>query len=287
MISIASMVGAPDLETPTLAPYSGDFEEAFRKLHELGYEGVEIMTRRPDRLDSAELRHLLDLYQLRLAGLCTGHVFGEEKLGLVTPQLKINEQAVQRLKIFIDFAARFEPGRPVNIGRTRGAGDPARLQDTFDCAREAMQELADYAKPAGVRLILEPINRGEVNFIHSTKDGLELVKRVNRPNFGLMLDTYHMALEDADPFSSLQEAAPYVWHIHFSDTNRRWPGNVGSLGSFSFDRFIRALEDIGYDGFVGTEIQPWPDPDGAARLSIEYLRKYIPAPRTRGESYGP
>jgi hypothetical protein len=45
MIKIASMVGAPDLETDTLAPFSDDFSFAFSRLSRLGYDGVEIMTK--------------------------------------------------------------------------------------------------------------------------------------------------------------------------------------------------------------------------------------------------
>ena len=47
MIKIASMVGTPDLEAPTLAPYSGNLREAFSKVAELGYDGVEFMSKNP------------------------------------------------------------------------------------------------------------------------------------------------------------------------------------------------------------------------------------------------
>jgi sugar phosphate isomerase/epimerase len=283
MIRIASMVGAPDLESPTLAPYSGDFETAFRKLSALGYEGVEIMTKRPDRLDGSALCRLLDRYGLKLAALCTGHVFGEDQLGLVTPEVTVDPAAVARLKGFVDFAAaHFGPGTLVNIGRSRGLGDPARMEDTLACATEAMQEISDYAAPAGVRFILEPVNRQQARYVHSTLDGLDMARRVNRPNFGLMLDTYHMWLEDEDPFAALEAAAPYVWHVHFSDTNRCAPGSA----DFPFGRMVATLERIGFDGFGGTEIEPLPDGDSAARDSIEFLRKWIPAQKEAGGTHG-
>ena len=272
MIRIASMVGGPDLETATLAPYSGDLEQACLKLAALGYDGIELMTKQPSTLDAARLQAILTDNRLNMVGLCTGHVFGEDRLGLVTSELQIDRQAVIRLKEFIDFAGFFGEGTMVNIGRSRGMGDPKQIQRTLSVARDAIQELADYAQPGKVRLSLEPINKAETNFIHSTQDGIELVKLVNRPNFGLMLDTYHMFLEDVDLIRSLHEAAPYCWHLHFSDSNRRWPGNA----SIHFDQIIETLNSIGYDGFVGTEILAWPDPDTAARSSIEYLRKFIP-----------
>ena len=272
MIKISSMVGAPDLETPTLAPYSGDLGLAFKKLSALGYEGVELMTKRPSSLDCQALRQILAENQLALAGLCTGHVFGEDHLGLVTPELQIDPDAVARLKEFIDLAACIGPGTLVNIGRSRGWGDPERKKATLHAATEAIQDLSDYARPLQVRIILEPINRKEARYIHSTQNGVELVRQVDRPNFGLMLDTYHMYLEDADMISSLYTAAPYCWHLHISDSNRCYPGS----GVIRFDQVIAALNDVGFDGFIGTEIQPWPDADSAARLSIEYLRKLVP-----------
>jgi sugar phosphate isomerase/epimerase len=145
------------------------------------------------------------------------------------------------------------------------------LQATLHAAAEAIQELSDYARPRQVRVILEPINRKEASYIHSTQDGIELVRRVNRSNFGLMLDTYHMNLEDTDMITSLYEAASLCWHLHISDSNRCYPGS----GKIRFDQVIAALNALGFTGFIGTEIQPWPDPDSAARLSIEYLRKLV------------
>jgi sugar phosphate isomerase/epimerase len=268
------MVGAPDLQAPTLAAYSGDLPSAFARLAELGYDGVELMTKNPASLDGAEIRRLLCAHGLSLSGLCSGHVFGEDRLGLVQPDLTINRAAMARMEELIDFAAGFGAGTMVNIGRSRGVGDVKRMAETLQLAARVFQELADAAAPVGVRLILEPVLRQEVNFIHSTRDGLEMARRVDRPNFGLMLDTYHMHLEDDDMFAALRHAAPYLWHMHFSDSNRCWPGS----GDINYPRVIDVLHEIGFNspGFVSTEIRPWPDPDAAARLPIEYLRRYIP-----------
>ena len=184
------MVGAPDLETPTLAPYGGDLQAAFARLSALGYEGIELMTKNPVRLSGEKIRRWLDESNLRLVGLCTGHVFGEDGVGLLQPDLAINESAAARLRDCIDFAAtHFGPGTLVNIGRSRGVGDSSRPEATLEVAAEALRELAQYARPRGIGVILEPIRRLEVNFIHSTQDGLALVRRVNHPNLGLMADT--------------------------------------------------------------------------------------------------
>lgn len=273
MIKISSMVGTPDLEQPTLAPYQGDVASAFAKLAALGYDGVELMIKNPSRLNGHDLRHWLGENNLELAQICTGHVYGEDKLGLVTEKATISPEGMSRLKDIVDFAAAFfAPGLPVNIGRSRGPGDPAQPEKSLKAYEEAFRELADYALSRKVRLTLEPITATVANFIHTTQDGLEMCRRVNRPNFGLMLDVYHMNIEDVDIYQSFREARDYCWLIHFCDNNRKWPGSA----HLDFPHIIGTLREIGYDGFVSLEMLSWPDPDTSARAAIEYLRRFIP-----------
>ncbi len=266
------MVGSPDLKTRALAAYQGGLATAFEKLGELGYEGVELMLKDPSKVDGDYIRKQLIEHQLDMVALCTGHVYGEDGLGLVGSDLEISLPAMDRLKAIIDFGAEyFGDGIMVNIGRTRGPGDPNRLQDSQHKAYEAFQELADYAIRKNVRITLEPISIHEHRYILTTQDGILARKAVNRSNFGLMLDTYHMNIQDVDMLESFREAKDFCWHIHISDQNRKWPGS----GVIDFKKVISVLKDIGYEGFLSTEILPWPDPDTAARSSIETLRRYI------------
>ncbi|MGQ9502348.1 MAG: sugar phosphate isomerase/epimerase family protein [Anaerolineae bacterium] len=273
MIKIAATIGTPDLRTETLALYSGDVATAVRKVAALGYDGVEFMMRDPAQLDGIRLRRWLDEHGLHLAAICTGHVYSEDGLGLVSPDTRACRQAMQRMKSIVDFAATyFERGTIVTIGRSRGPGyadDPERSLAEMETA---FGELADYAAPRGVRLVLEPINIHQARYIHTTQEGIAMVKRVNRPNFGLMLDVYHMNIEDVDIYNSFREADGLCWFVHFSDNNRHWPGSA----HLDFEQIVRVLNEIGYSGYVSTEILPWPDPDTAARATIESLRRYIP-----------
>ncbi len=269
---IAAMVGAPDLGEPTLAVYSGDLPTAIRKLAALGYDGVEFMTRDPSRLDIAAIRRSLERNRLQLVGLCTGHVFQEDKLGLVSPDPGVCQRAMQRLKTFVDVAADFGPGTLVNIGRARGTGDPAGLPRTLERAEAAFRELAEYAGPRGVRLVLEPVCGMLANYINTSQDGIAMVRRVNHPSFGLMLDVFHMNIDDVSIEGSFREAGALCWFVHLADNNRRWPGSA----HIDFGSIVAVLNEIGYQGYVSFEIQPWPDPDTAARASIESLRRYIP-----------
>jgi sugar phosphate isomerase/epimerase len=272
MIKIASMVGAPDLEQETLAVYSNDLKAAFERLASLGYDGVELMTRDPHRLDGEAIHRSLDNTGLELAGLCTGHVFGEDGLGLVGLGEEIGHKAMERLEGFVDWAAEYGGDRTlVNIGRSRGPGYPHDAERTLSEMETAFRQLAQYAAPRGVRIVLEPINVLQAPYIHTAQDGVAMVERVSHPNFGLMVDTYHMNIEDVDIYDSFRHAKPYLWFVHFTDNNRHWPGSA----HLDFRKIVAVLYEIAYAGFVSLEIMPWPDPDTAAESSIESLRRFI------------
>lgn len=276
------MVGAPDLQEPTLAVYQAGsgagLAEAFGKLADLGYDGVELMTKDPMRLDVAHIQQELDNCGLELAGLCTGHVYGEDALGLVGPEPEVARQAMARLKEYVDVAAQLrgaasDGGVLVNIGRSRGPGYPDDLARTLDEMEAAFRELAEHAAPHGVGWVLEPINVHQANHIHTTQDGIEMVRRVDHANFGLMLDVYHMNIEDDDIYASFRAAEGLCWFVHFADNNRKWPG----CAHLDFQRICDVLVETRYDGYLSFEILPWPDPDTAAQAAIDSIRRYIPS----------
>jgi sugar phosphate isomerase/epimerase len=160
----------------------------------------------------------------------------------------------------------------VDIGLLRGhlseMADPVAAQEQL---LETFRQAAEYAVRCGARITLEPLNRFESDFIHSAQDGLEWVARVDHPGFGLMLDTFHMNIEDASIEASVRQAAPCLWHIHVGDSNRLSAGK----GHFDFAGMIETLKDVGYDGYMSAELLPQPDADSAARETVDYLRQYV------------
>ena len=273
MIKIAAMVGAPDLGQETLAVFCGELQSAFHRLAQMEYDGVELMTRNPQNLDGTLIKRWLADEGLRMAGLCTGHVYGEDHLGLVEPDPQVCQQALQRVKTFIEFASDVGgPDTLVNIGRARGMGIPGQSAPTLQKMVEAFHLLAEYAAKYQVTMVLEPINIHQATFIHTTQEGIEMVDRVNHPNFRLMVDTYHMNIEDVNIYESLRQAGDRIKFIHFADNNRNYPGSA----HLDFKRIIDVLNEIKYEGFISLEILPWPDPDTAAKCSIDYLRRFVP-----------
>ena len=274
-MKLGLIVGTPDLRKPPIAVLSGpDLEDNLRRVAGWGYEGVELALRDSSLLDVDEVKRLLDAQHLELIGLCTGEVWGGDGLGIAGMPPDVAAEAEARLRAIIEFAGKLGDGVMINIGRVRGRIDPDHADQSWNDAVIAFQRLSDFAASHSVRLALEPVNHYEVNFILSTQDGIAFADAVGRPNFGLMLDTYHMNIEDQNMHASLRQARRYCWHIHVSDNNRCWPGNA----HIDFGSIVATLDDIGYKGYLSAEIPPWPDAETAGQETIRYMRRWVHAP---------
>ena len=137
---------------------------------------------------------------------------------------------------------------------------------------DAFVELADYAGERNVVIALEPIASHVCNFINSTQDGMEWVNLVNHPNFRLMVDVYHMNIEDRTPMrESLIAARDVIVYVHLCDSNRKPPG----WGHIDFGQFLADLVASGYRGYVSAEVSNYPDPMAAIRQSAQVLRPLV------------
>ncbi|NLN15927.1 MAG: sugar phosphate isomerase/epimerase [Firmicutes bacterium] len=260
-------VATPDTKSPDVLAFRGDFRESLAALKELGYDGVELMVRSPRELDQEAIKKALEEFALEVPDVCTGEVFGIDRLSFMDPDPAVRREAVQRTKEVIDFADLLDS--QINVGRLRGSFRPGvDRADSLKWAREAFSEVLEYAAAKDVRVLLEPVNRYEINFLCSTQEALEFVAAFNNPYFGLMLDVYHMNIEDKSIIASFIEAIDYCYHIHFADATRRYPGT----GQIDFLNIMRALKALKYDGFISLEVMQKPDQYTAASRSIEYLR---------------
>jgi sugar phosphate isomerase/epimerase len=95
-----------------------------------------------------------------------------------------------------------------------------------------------------------------------------LIERVGADNFGLLLDTYHMSIEEANIEASIQTCAANILHFHVADSNRWYPG----AGDLDFSSILNTLCATGYSGWVSGEFLPQPDAETAAQRSITHLR---------------
>ncbi len=210
---------------------------------------------------------------LEVAAIATGAIYMTDKLTLLASDPELSRQAATRLDALIDLAAALE-APIVTIGSFRGrlawAGGPEAHGKLVDILRMG----AEKAIRQGVRLVLEPVNRYETDIVVTAEEGLALIEEVGHSHLGLLLDTYHVNIEESsltDPFRQAM-AAGRLWHVHLGDSNRLPPGQ----GHIDFSSIVAALNESGYQGYLSAELLARPDPDTAAEATIKYMRQLVP-----------
>ena len=249
------------------ATFKGDLAANVAKIRGWGYDGVELAIRDPKLVDPAELDGIVAAYGVSVPAIGTGQAWGEEGLSFTNADPAVRRAAIERIKSHIPLAAHFNA--VVILGLIRGISSQGQSHEqSMAYLVEALQECSAAAAAARVRYALEPLNRYETDLIHTVADGLDLIGRVGADNFGLLLDTFHMNIEEPSIEASIRLAGDRIFHFHVADSNRWYPG----AGHIGFRSVLETLFGTGYDGFVSGEFLPKPDADTGAQRAIEYLR---------------
>jgi sugar phosphate isomerase/epimerase len=236
-------------------------EESIKKAAEFGYQGIELAISSAADARASSLGRYLSNYNLEVSAISTGLVYAASGISLLgTP-----EAAVPVFIELIDVAADF--GKQVNIGRSRGFRKNLSPGEAADKLKEVLSPVMEHAVRRNVTLLLEPVNRYEIDWINSVGDGAAVLNRIQHKSLGLMPDVFHMNIEDPSIGDSLIKHKEHVKYVHLADSNRHAPG----WGHLDFSEVFSALETIGYTGWVSVEILPLPSPDEAARQAADYL----------------
>jgi len=270
-LKLAYLVATPDLRIPEGGMvFQGDFFESFSLLKKYDFDGMEMMVRDPSELNLNEIDKLSRDFGIEIPVICTGEIYGRDRLSFMDPDEDIRIEALERTKSVIQLAAVF--GAKVNIGRLRGkyySHIPKEISEEW--MYSAFARISEFAEKKDVILILEPATHIYTNCITSTQQGIDVVKKVGSENFRLMADLFHMNLEDKSMEESFRKASPYLEHIHLCDSNRCPPG----MGVFDFPRIIDIIKDTGYRGYVSAEVFQEPDQYSAIAMTSKALRPIL------------
>ncbi|GAA2176221.1 sugar phosphate isomerase/epimerase [Agrococcus versicolor] len=174
-----------------------------------------------------------------------------------------------------------ELGLVTEIEFEYGAQDPlplftpyARLDDEQTAEfLDFYRQMLDVVAGSDGRVLLEPLNRYESRYLNLVEHNLELVDAVDHPNAGLLPDTFHMSIEEADLPAALRLAADRIAHVHLGDSNRLLPGS----GHLDWQGIFGALRDVGYDGTVNLECSTEGDPEVSLPAAADRIRALIGA----------
>jgi sugar phosphate isomerase/epimerase len=216
------------------------------------------------------LEMILAKQDLKVPAIGTGQAWGEERLSFTNPEKEIRNTAITRIKSHILLAKRLNA--LVIIGLIRGVTPPGQSKHQSICfLQECLQECAEDAFIHGVRLAMEPLNRYETDLLHTANEVLELIHQIGAQNLGLLLDTFHMNIEETSIEDCILRSGEHIFHFHVADSNRWYPGG----GHLNFGAILLTLKSTGYQGWISGEFLPVPRPDIAAQKSITILKQIL------------
>ena len=246
-------------------------EDGCRRASQLGFDAVEVFPPSVDAVDRQQLRSLLDEYNLTLAAVGTGAGWVKQRLSLTAVSADQRQAACDFVRSIIDLAGAF--GTSAIIGSMQGSHDNLVDRPTaLGYLADALVQLGEYASQHGRPLIYEPLNRYETNLCNSMASGNALLAGLgDNHNVVLLADLFHMNIEEQSLAAGIHDGGKAIGHVHFVDSNRQAAG----MGHMDYGPVMKALAEIGYDGYLSAEALPLPDSQQAAEQTIQSYRQCV------------
>jgi len=268
-----------------VSPFSNESLYLAAKVQAMGFDILEVCIEDPQRIDIARTREALDQFKL---GVTICGAFGPSR-DASSEDATIRRQAAEYIKACVKISKGV--GSEVVAGPMYSAVGKTRLLDAagrnkqWGMAVETLKGAADNAGEEGIKLAIEPLNRFETDLINTVEQGLDLISRIDRPNVGLLLDTFHMNIEEKDWAAAIRQAGSKIFHFHASENDRGTPGK----GLINWVAVRNALRQAGYQGpgiiesfttdikEIARAVSLWrpvaPDQDSLARDGLYFLKK--------------
>jgi D-psicose/D-tagatose/L-ribulose 3-epimerase len=207
-----------------VSPFSNQALSLIDHVGAMGFDLIEICIEDPETIDVAAINARADTAKLKVA-VCGAFGPGRD---LSASDETIRRSALIYLERCIDFAT--DLGSPfvsgpmyAGVGATQLLNPTARAQQ-WTRAVASLKEAAQYAADRGVKLAVEPLNRFETDLVNTVDQGLKLIGDIGAANVGLLLDTFHMNIEEKDIPAAIARAAPHIFEFHACSNDRGTPG---------------------------------------------------------------
>jgi len=272
------------------SPFGDDALGLAGHVRDLGFDVLEICVEQPARVSAAAVTAAAEAAGI---GISVCGAFGAER-DVSHDDESMRRRGREYLRGCIDLAAAVGSPHVAGpmysaTGKARPLAPPERERQ-WRWAVESLREVAEYAGERGIVLAIEPLNRFETDLVNTAEQGLELCERIGLPNVGLLLDTFHMNIEERSIPDAIRLAGDRALHVHACENDRGAPGS----GHVDWNGVAAALREIGYDGAVVIEsftpeiaeiaraASVWralaPTPDVLASDGLAFLRGLLAAP---------
>lgn len=259
-----------------------DYLKTLKRVSDIGFDILEMGA--PHLLEMSDY----ELSELRRAAkdmdmVLTANIGPAKDKDLASPDPDIRKAGVNYL---IDILKAMEKVGSKSLVGAMYSYWPCQFEITdkeaaWERSIEGMKEVAEAAESLGIECCQEVLNRYETYIITDCREGLEYCRRVGSENVNLLLDTFHMNIEEDNIPEAIRLAGRKLGHLHVGESNRKLPG----MGSLPWRDIGRALRDIGYEkgvvmepfllqgGEVARDCKVWRDLSGNADEKM--LDRYI------------
>jgi sugar phosphate isomerase/epimerase len=236
-------------------------EKTLARISPIGFDAVEVYGE-PDLLNAGKLRGELGKFQTDVCGITgvwgASARSGNDRLLLTSDNAKL-KSAEKYVRDCVKLCAELG-GRHMNVclfadtelsvyEKTHLFVAPETKLRIYKHALPTLKGLATFAHEYGVSLFLEPLNRYSTPFCSSAQDALAVSDMLGVESFGVMLDTFHMNIEEDSFDRAIRLSGKRLRHVHLADNNRKMPG----FAHIDFSTIIRALDGINYSGYMTFE----------------------------------
>jgi len=256
-------------------------QTTLENLSSVGFNSLEVYGE-PDSLDVDNLTHLLASYSVGVSGVTGmwGHSSGYSKFrNMVTANNELLTAAQNYVKKCILLCQRLG-GSTFNIclfsSKTLVSDSnhktllPREKIKLASSIIGPLRELAKYASDYNIELLIEPLNRYSTPVCTEVEDAKYIIDLINQENVGMLLDTFHMNIEEDSIHNAIIRSNTMLKHVHISDNNRKMPG----LAHIDFKSIIIALKKIKYSKYLTFEPTfQSSDYKNDLKFGLQYLKK--------------
>ena len=226
-----------------------DFDGDLACMKKAGYDAVELQIADPSLFDEDRVRGSLRRVGYAMGAFQTGSTYTSRGNCLCTADETVRRRTIELLKSFVDLASRWKA--VIVFGSLQGRlRDEPNRQVGEKRIREALREVGEYAVEKRATIAFEPVNHGEVGFHNTIAEATELVRSLNLSSLRLMIDTFHINIEERDILAPLVGIRDILAHVHLSETNR----DVLGTGHWPTAGFFDRLAEIGFGGFCSVGV---------------------------------
>ncbi|MFP3853601.1 MAG: TIM barrel protein [Anaerolineales bacterium] len=249
--------------------WDADFHPYIDKVSDLGFDMLEINAGTIGRMSMEKRRGLRSHAEDR--GITLSYCVGlTAEHDLTSESSEVRSAGIQFIQ---DMAKGIGEMGGGNLGGILYGSWPATLpagvmdkRPLVERSLESMHEAIGAAEDNNVTLCLEVVNRFEQYIMNTAAEGREYVEALASPNAKLLLDTFHMNIEEVSFSDAIETAGDYLGHLHIGENNRMPPG----FGHLPWQEISQVLRKVGYRGDIVME--PFLKPGGQVGRDIRVYR---------------